>query len=562
MSWRHYARYDKRYIPVARPRGWFQPLLIALSILGPAQAGQPYAPTHPDPLLDHWRWRTFHELEGRGLQAMTEAADGSIWFGVDSGALHYDGIHWTSYSTADGVLGDPVRTILGTSDGSVYTGTELGISRFVDGGWQHVYPMSGDLPCPTYDLLEAADGSIWAGTAWGALRMAPGDTTLFTSADLVPVAQQLFPRLAAISTIPAPKEPWVGGIGLVVVRGDEHPTHGSVPWVVAGIADGSPAFRAGLRLGDRVLAVDGTLVPRSMTGVNGASVELTVVRRATGDTTDIQLAHEDLSGGFAPCPVFDLFEDDENHLWMGLYSGSLVTSIGIPGDNRGWRLFTAQDGLEQGEEPRIAQAHGDVWAVSNDAYHGVNRYHDGAWSVVPPSTEPWTPVHSSILRTGDGDLWLGGFFLVRFDGSNWSVYTSSDVPMPTQRVRLLEASDGALWVGGLGAEVARLERGPGRWLTYRDLHFQAEDHDGRRWFTARDAQTDVKFVVCHDPATDRWAKFDERDGLMAGAVSLLVTRNGDVWAAGGHHGEVATSRFDGENWSTHVHSGLSHSTRP
>ena len=98
--------------------------LVVLNV-APCRAVQPYQPVHPDPLSEPWRYRSFPELKGQGLNSMAEARDGAIWFGVDRGARRYDGVHWTLYTPEDGLLGAPVRSLCSATDGSVYAATEL-----------------------------------------------------------------------------------------------------------------------------------------------------------------------------------------------------------------------------------------------------------------------------------------------------------------------------------------------------------------------------------------------------------------------------------------------------
>jgi len=136
-------------------------LFILLLSSAESWSVQPYTPVHPDPVLESWRWRTFPELKGLGLQCMAEDSTGSIWFGVDDGVQVYDGLTWTPYTEADGILGAPVITLCATKDGSLYAGTHLGISRFRDGSWRRVFPPEGDLPWPVYDLMEASDGLVF-----------------------------------------------------------------------------------------------------------------------------------------------------------------------------------------------------------------------------------------------------------------------------------------------------------------------------------------------------------------------------------------------------------------
>ncbi|MFP6643893.1 MAG: hypothetical protein VCF24_10100 [Candidatus Latescibacterota bacterium] len=145
--------------------------LLIVAVLAIRAETAPFIPTHPDPLLEEWRWRSFHELKGKGLRCLAEGMDGSMWFGVDAGVERYDGVHWTSFTHADGLQPAPVRTLLSASDGSIYAGSERGLDRFIDGRWAPVLPAAAGLPWPTYDLIETADGTLWAATAWGACEL-------------------------------------------------------------------------------------------------------------------------------------------------------------------------------------------------------------------------------------------------------------------------------------------------------------------------------------------------------------------------------------------------------
>ena len=58
-----------------------------------------YYPQISDPIREPWRWHSFPELSGQGVRCMTEAWDGSMWFGIDNGVVQYDGLTWTYYSS-------------------------------------------------------------------------------------------------------------------------------------------------------------------------------------------------------------------------------------------------------------------------------------------------------------------------------------------------------------------------------------------------------------------------------------------------------------------------------
>ena len=141
---------------------------------------QPYTPVQPDPVLETWRWRSYPELKGLGLQCMTEDQDGNMWFGVNDGVRFYNGLTWTTYTSDHGLVDAPVVRLCSTRDGSVYAGTEAGISRFKDGAWTRVLPSEADQLWDVADLMAGSDGSLWAGTRWGVLHIKEEAWTFYT----------------------------------------------------------------------------------------------------------------------------------------------------------------------------------------------------------------------------------------------------------------------------------------------------------------------------------------------------------------------------------------------
>jgi hypothetical protein len=481
----------------------------------PAEAVRPYQPVHPDPVTQPWRWRIFDELKGQGLKCLAEARDGAIWFGVDRGVLRYDGVRWTPFTPDDGIYGAPVRALCAARDGSVYAGTERGISRFFQKVWERVFPPEGDVPWPIFDLMEAGDGSIWAATAWGALRLGPAGPTLYTSSDVADAVRMLDARIA-VSVVPdAPVRPWSEGVGIAVTRGEwQHVDRCNVPWVVCGLAEGGPGEAAGLQIGDRITAVDGQPISGDLSGPADTPVRLTLQREGRPDPFDLTLSRSRLPGGFREFQVFDVFEDRDGRIWLGLLQGELLSFT--PSDTgtggTGWRLHSGDDGLQVGEQPRVAQTQdGAIWSVSNSRAHPFNRFDGTGWTSVTLNLKAGDHSNTSILETADGTLWVGGMDLHRFDDGRWRTYRPVEVPVPFHRTRLLEASDGALWIAGLGLEAARLDFGPNRWTIYGGLRFMCETPDGARWFVSRDHT-----AVRQTPAGSgsQWLRYGVEDGLM------------------------------------------------
>jgi hypothetical protein len=498
-------------------------IFFALCILhfalctSPVWAVRPYTPAHPDPVLEPWRWRSFPELNGLGLRCMAEAKDKAMWFGVDDGVRRYDGVKWTAYTEKDGVYGAPVVALCATRDGSVYAGTEKGISRFKDGKWSRMFPPEGDpsilrqaqdsgqaLPWPILDLMEAKDGSLWAGTDWGALRLGQEGATLYTTKDMGNALRVLAPyvRLSLVPDEAAPARPWSHpytwitgeGIGVFAVSNKNA--------VIGALAPGGPGELAGLKVGDRIIAMDGqpTVRPLSLWGPAGAPVRLTIRREGRPEPFEVTLVRRQVKGIFREFWVYDIYEDRDGVFWFGLYSGEVVCYDIRRNQAENptlWRLYTKEEGLYVSYGPRIAQTRdGVIWKVSGESiYGGVNRFDPSTllraggktWTHFRLSELGGTNLNTSILETKDGTLWVGGSGALHAlrDGI-WRVYRPQEVSIPSHRTHLLEASDEALWVAGQGQEAVRLDYGPARWTTYKGLIFQCETPDGAQWFVSQD----------------------------------------------------------------------------
>ena len=530
-------------------------LAIAFVLLGTGVCSgvRPYEPVNADPLQEPWRWRHYPELNGLGLRCLAESADGAMWFGTDEGVWRYDGIDWSVYTSADGILGRSVTAICAAKDGSLYAGTEKGISRYRAGSWHRVFPPRGDLPWPVNDVMEASQGDIWAGTAWGAVHLHEGKWTLYTSRDMARALQGLAPwiRVSAVPDEAAPMRPWTasmgstdptpGTIGVQIVEPGWTglPPRGVVLPVWA-IAEHGPAAEAGLQVGDVILGIND--VPNAsgeaLGGSVGEPIRLTVRREGSPDPLHVRVTRGSVPGGRREFPVFDVCEDRQGRLWFGIHSGEIVRYDPRLSGGIAWRLYSEKDGLSVSYSPQILQTRsGTIWAVSNGP-GDVNRFDGDAWTRESLKDRVGVQIMPSVIETSDGVLWIGGYgyLCARREGS-WHLHRSLDLPFPFHRPRLFEASDGKLWLAGLGLEAVSVDYRSARWRTYQGLNFQCEDTDGASWFLTRD-----KGAVRLDGVS--WTRYGQEDGLMEKPGALLATRGGEVWAAGSHLDVAATARFN------------------
>jgi len=524
--------------------------LFAVLVTTDCEAVRPYQPIHPDPVLESWRWRSFPELKGVGLQCLTEDKNGHMWFGTDEGVWCYDGTNWTLYTPEDGLWGTPVTVLYAAQDESIYSGTRRGISRFSGNRWRRIFPPEGDLEWLISDLMEATDGSLWAGTEWGALRYSGGIWTLYSPAKIGTILREQVPSMH-LSVVPdraVPSWHWPEGIGVKVAR----MTEGAA--FVVDLAAGSPGAEAGLQVGDRIVAVDGQseMIANRLDGAEGTSIRLSVQRAEHSAPIDITIFRKKLADSFRSFPVYDVYEDKDGVMWFGLDSVELLRFDRREEGDAAWRLFTESDGLDTGFGPRTIQTRdGTLWTVSIANRGGVNRFDGQSWSNFVLSGLGGHDQNASVLETRDRTLWVGGNgSLHAFRDGVWSIYKVPEVPLPAGIIHLLEASDGALWFAGLRQDISRLDYGTSLWTAYEGLHFQCETPDGSTWFLSLEGG-----VVRYDGKG--WRYYGKEDGLMEVPKVLITTRKGELWAAGQHDSTAATARFDNGNWLLQTHPRLS-----
>jgi hypothetical protein len=257
---------------------------VWLALTWTSVAEQPFTPERWDPVLEPWRWQSFPELKGAGLRCLAQDEDGHMWFGVNEGVRHYDGLNWLEYTPDDGLLGAPINTLCTTSTGDVYAGSDEGISVFRGERWSRVFPPAGNLPFPVDDIIESSGGELWAATGWGALHLGTESVTLHTSRQLAQAFRVLFPQVA-VAVVPdeaVPQHKWTDGTGVRVVKGGYLGiTRSETPTPIWAVASGGPGENLGLKPGDIVDQMGdrvANLPHLTLDGFKGSPVKLVIKR--------------------------------------------------------------------------------------------------------------------------------------------------------------------------------------------------------------------------------------------------------------------------------------------
>ncbi|WP_372897422.1 ATP-binding protein [Stieleria sp.] len=534
-------------------------LLVALFVAGTgvAQQAESYRPHSPDPFWEPWRIRAFPQLKGTELRCLGEDARGAIWFGVADGAVRYDGLRWDEFGAASNLPGAAIA--FAQVESQFYAATGSSIHVLEQGRFRQVFPQTDRGRWVIEDLAVGADGVLWVCTDKGALRLrgAPSggqddpwqEIQLLTTpeianslqGDLVTAEIQI-EAVAAADTVR-----WNAGVGVCLYgQGVDKNT-------VIAVAENGPAARQGVRVGDRIVAIDGearrTVFQRELEDEPGTRIQLSVLPKGGEEVLDLELVCESIEGRYQRFRPIQIEDDGRGTVWFATRLGRILSLQRNQDGTEEWTHHTRVHGLPVIAMPSIVVTDRGIAGVGrNTATECLLRYDGDRWTVIDLPRG----IGSSIETCDDGTL------LVGTNGAVLSVSASGRVVDHGMRdhgifgndIMVKKTSDGALWIAGKGAIALRLEPQGQRWTTYRGLVYQASGEDGEEWFL-----TDRLTVVRHQG--DRWQQYDADDGLMSQPLRVIVTTAGDVWAAGSHDGVAATARRLGNRWERRLHPELS-----
>jgi hypothetical protein len=119
---------------------------------------------------DGVNWTTFTTADGLAddaVWAITEDGKGNLWFGTFGGGVsHYDGVAWTTYTAEDGLADDRVVVITEDSRGNLWFGTGSGVTLHEPdrvGPHTVIWPRPPRLSPNTIQTIafSAAFGEVW-----------------------------------------------------------------------------------------------------------------------------------------------------------------------------------------------------------------------------------------------------------------------------------------------------------------------------------------------------------------------------------------------------------------
>ncbi len=125
----------------------------------------------PDAVAQRLPLRTFSSadgLAGDSIYSLLPDSRGFLWIATATGLSRFDGREFRNYGQADGLPHPSVRAIIEDRDGVIWVGTRGGLVRIEPQGHQMSRVPVSDVPSPdVVCLLQTGDGHVWVATDRG-----------------------------------------------------------------------------------------------------------------------------------------------------------------------------------------------------------------------------------------------------------------------------------------------------------------------------------------------------------------------------------------------------------
>ena len=484
----------------------------------------------------HWRFYDVTSgLPTGAVWGILEDNEGALWFGSDGGGVtRYDGRHFVTLTTDDGLVNNGVKAIYEDLDGSLWFGTTGGVSRYRDGAFLRSEIQDSLANREVRSVFRDRGGTLWFGTV---------------------------------------------GDGL---------------WRY----EASPSQQTAARKGEQDTTNAGTLtVFRRQDGLAGDTVQSIFqdrkgdlwfggtggVRRYDGREFTRLTMDDELAG----TTVWSILQDRDDYMWLGTWGG--LTRY----DGRNLRSFTKDDGLPHNMVLWMQlDGKGDLWFGTWSG--GLVRYDGESFETFTKGLN--SPYVGPIHLDRQGIFWVGnGGGVTRYDPDTFASFGEEEGLPGGAVITSLKDRDGALWFG-TAEGVTRYEGSAITTLTTDDglagVPVQAafQDREGFFWFgtpnglSRYDGTTFTNFTTADGLASNsvtsiaqdgsgglwfgtpngtslydgtRFSSFSTDDGLAGGATAITADRSGALWFGTGG----GLSRFDGQEFvSYRSEDGLSEGT--
>lgn len=526
-------------------------------------------PRAADHLFVAKQWQTGDGLPQNSVNAMTQTDDGYLWLGTFNGLVRFDGIRFTTYTSANTpeLAADNIVCLQNGPDGSLWiVPSPGGIVRLREGIFSNVPVPEGLGDANIRYFCNDPNGVMWAGSMGEIMRY---NGEKFILAATVPPA--LYPiRGMAVDRA---NRFWVGTKGGLrrLVGSEFQPTQWTNSQTHSLMVDQQDAlwhFEDGIGL----LVTRGettTLKAQAVAPANSSSPGATTApAAASGTQWQVAESQAKLSGApqmlvgdfngrvwlgaggpglryldekglweFRSTPLLDRYDigpimaDQAGNLWLGLDGGGLARLR-----QKRAKTLEGRAGEPFNNTVTVAQARdGRIFAGRLGSQGGLSWLNPGddRLSLAPaPFDRMWV---SSCYPASDGSLWLGtyGLGLYRRQSGQWSPIGNDPralgLPAGSIIKVFLEDAWNGFWIG-----------------TATDGVFLRRNNTNINFVKANGLSDNFVTALCADQAGNVWAgtqlglnrispageirQYHRPDGLAVECIqSLFTDRRGTVW---------------------------------
>ena len=398
----------------ANLRAKFEPPIV-FSALAVALFSSPVFALNPS--LDisqyaHTAWTSRNGFLSGEAYAITQAADGYLWLGTQSGVVRFDGARTVPLSLPTGqqLPSSAAGAVLAARDGTLWIGTLDGLVSWKNGQLTQ-YPALARRTVVT--LLQDRNGTVWAGSFGGPTG-----------------------KLCAIRVTSTTCYGDDGKLGAAVVS--LYQDSGGSLWV--GAATGLWRWNPGPPV--RYLA---TSIPGRQTLTRGDHAsDLILAADSVRQIIGAKVLEYPLRGVPSPLTATSVLRDRDGGLWVGTTAHGLVHSYGGKTS-----LFTHDDGLSSDQVYALFEdREGTIWAATSD---GLDEFRDFPVTTLTTQEGLSSATATSVLAARDGSVWIGTVDgLNRWDHGRATIYRERGNPgLPDDAIEsLFEDERGRTWVSG------------------------------------------------------------------------------------------------------------------
>jgi signal transduction histidine kinase/DNA-binding response OmpR family regulator/ligand-binding sensor domain-containing protein len=257
--------------------------------------------------------------------------------------------------------------------------------------------------------------------------------------------------------------------------------------------------------------------------------------------------------------VDDIFIDPDLKVWMFMSrnnEGKLLKFHLSDTLNRVLNKFSVTDrldGIPLSNRSRMVSTQNRSSFIINGFYKsGILKKTEDKWEQIKLSEHfGGDELHTDIMETHDGSLWIGGLGkLYVLKNNHWNVYSAPALPVPSSRIIFHQNKNGQIWIAGLQGDVFYIDYSNQQWIKYYGLNFQLQDEQGKDWYLSKAGE-----VVFNE--SGRWFSYGKNHGLIDDPVRIIKTSKGTLWVAGSHRGVAASGRLKNNRWERYTHPTLS-----